>query len=280
MTTTARPRRRLGDLVLAGFSILVLFYLFMPIITIVAFSFNDPAGKFNLTWSGFTLANWSDPFAGGDLLDAMVYSIKIAVMASLVATVIGGLVALALSRYRFRGGALINLFLVLPLTTPEVVLGASLLNFFVAQDERILFFDVSRGFRTILVSHILFCVSFVAMTVKARVRGFDWSLEDAAMDLGAPPLRVFAKVTFPLIVPGILAAALLSFALSIDDYIITTMVRDVGGEPTFPLYIAGAFQREVSPQINVLSTLILIISVSLMASGSILGALRQRRSMA
>ncbi len=266
-------KRVWGDRALAGFSILVLFYLFMPIITIVLFSFNDPNGKFNLQWEGFTLANWTDPFANGQLTSAMRYSLKIAFVASFVATIFGGLIALALSRYRFKGGAIVNFLLVLPLTTPEVVLGASLLNFFVDR-------GAERGQTTIILSHILFCVSFVAMTVKARVRGFDWSLEDAAMDLGAPPLRVFARVTLPLIVPGILAAALLSFALSIDDYIITTMVRDVGGRPTFPLYIAGAFQREVSPQINVLATMVLVISVVLMASGSIFGMLRQRREAA
>lgn len=269
-----RPRRPIGSIVLAVYAIGVLVYLFLPIITIVTFSFNDPTSKFNLEWKGFTLDNWADPFAKGQLLDAMLYSLWIALWAAVVATIIGGFVALALSRYRFRGGAFVNLFLVLPLTTPEVVLGASLLNFFVFADTPLL----ERGFRTILISHILFCVSFVSMTVKARVRGFDWTLEDAAMDLGAPPLRVFYKVTFPLIIPGILAAALLSFALSIDDYIITTMVSPVGGEPTFPLYIAGAFQREISPQINVLATMVLLVSVTLMAAGPVIGLLRRPRN--
>jgi len=274
VTIRNRPRRPIGSIVLAVYAIGVLVYLFLPIITIVAFSFNDPTSKFNLEWKGFTLDNWADPFAKGQLLDAMLYSLWIALWAAVVATIIGGFVALALSRYRFRGGAFVNLFLVLPLTTPEVVLGASLLNFFVFADTPLL----ERGFRTILISHILFCVSFVSMTVKARVRGFDWTLEDAAMDLGAPPLRVFYKVTFPLIIPGILAAALLSFALSIDDYIITTMVSPVGGEPTFPLYIAGAFQREISPQINVLATMVLLVSVTLMAAGPVIGLLRRPRN--
>jgi spermidine/putrescine transport system permease protein len=268
---SARPR--IGDAVLTAFAVVVLAYLFLPIVTIVLFSFNNPASRFNLRWRGFTLDNWSDPFAKGALLDAMRYSLTIAFWAMVAATIMGTLVALALSRYRFRGGAFVNLFLVMPLTTPEVVLGASLLNLFVFADQPWL----QRGFRTILVSHILFCMSFVAMTVKARVRGFDWTLEDAAMDLGAPPFRTFVKVTFPLILPGILAAALLSFALSIDDYIITTMVSPVGGRPTFPLYIAGAFQREISPQINVLSTMILGISVLLMASGSAFRLVREGR---
>lgn len=272
----AGARRRPGDVVLAVVSVGVLIYLFLPIVTIVAFSFNDPAGNFNLRWRRFTFDNWSDPLAGGSLLDAMKYSLTIAFWAMVAATAMGTLVALALSRYRFRGGAFVNLFLVLPLTTPEVVLGASLLNLFVFLDSDVL----PRGFRTILVSHILFCMSFVALTVKARVRGFDWTLEDAAMDLGAGPLRTFAKVTFPLILPGILAAALLSFALSIDDYIITTMVSPVGGRPTFPLYIAGAFRQRISPQINVLSTMILVVSVALMASGALVRLVRGGRAAA
>jgi spermidine/putrescine transport system permease protein len=128
---------------------------------------------------------------------------------------------------------------------------------------------VDRGFRTILIAHILFCVSFVALTIKARVRGFDWTLEDAAMDLGARPWRVFSRVTLPLITPGILAAGLLSFSLSIDDYIITLFVR--GSVETFPLYLAGAIEREIAPQINVLASMVLLVSVGLLLAGTALG---------
>jgi spermidine/putrescine transport system permease protein len=236
-------------------------YLFVPIVVIVAFSFNDPSGKFNIVWRRFTLDNWADPFQNQALTDAMVFSLEIALIAAAAATVLGGLVALALVRYRFRGGALINLLLVLPLTTPEIVMGSSLATLFIDQ-------GVERGFNTIVIAHVLFCTSFVALTVKARIRGFDWSLEDAAMDLGAPPWRTFSRVTLPLIAPGIGAAALLSFALSIDDFIITFF--NSGEKQTFPLRIYGASKVEIYPQINVLATMVLLVSVAVMLAGVLL----------
>ena len=209
-------------------------------------------------WRRFTFDNWSEPFAPGPLMDAMTRSLQIAVLAAAAAAVLGSLVALALVRYRFRGSAAVELLLVLPLTTPEIVLGASLLS---------LFLDLGwqRGFGTIVISHILFCTSFVALTVKARIRGFDWTLEDAAMDLGATPWRTFSRVTLPLIAPGILAAALLSFALSIDDFIITFF--NAGNTETFPLRVFGASRTELSPQVHVLATVVLLVSVALLVGG-------------
>ena len=251
---------RAGSWFLNVFALLGFVYLFAPIFVTVLFSFNQPKSKFNLVWQGFTFENWLHPFARSSLTDALVESLKVAAVSTLAATIMGSLIAIALSRYRFRGGAIINLLLVLPLTTPEIVMGASLLNLFVDR-------GVQRGFWTIVIAHVMFSVSFVALTVKARIRGFDWTLEDAAMDLGAPPLRTFRKVTFPLILPGILAAGLLSFSLSIDDYIITTFTA--GQTITFPLQIAGAFQREISPQINVLASMILLVSVGLLAVGTL-----------
>ncbi len=170
------------------------------------------------------------------------------------------MIAVALSRYSFKGSSGFNLFLVLPLTTPEIVLGSSLATLF-------LDWDVTRGFTTVVIAHIMFQVSFVALTVRARVRGFDWTLEQAAQDLGASPMRTFWKVTFPLILPGILAAALLSFALSIDDFIITLFTA--GSLSTFPLYINGSFRVQFPPQANVLATIILLASVSLLLIGVI-----------
>ncbi len=249
---------RVGRWSLTAFATAGFIYLFTPIVVIVAFSFNKPAGKFNIIWRHFTLDNWKDPFAPGPLTDAMILSLKIATIAAFVATVLGSLIALALVRYRFKGGALVNLLLVLPITTPEIVMGSSLATLFID-------WGWQRGFTTIVIAHILFCTSFVALTVKARIRGFDWSLEDAAMDLGAPPWRTFSRVTLPLITPGILAAALLSFALSIDDFIITFF--NSGSEETFPIRIFGASRVEISPQINVLATIVLLGSVSLMLAG-------------
>jgi spermidine/putrescine transport system permease protein len=260
---------RVGSIALNVYAVLGFVYLFAPIFVIVLFSFNQPRGKFNLVWQRFTLDNWAHPFEKHELTSALTKSLQIAVLATVIATILGTFIALALARYRFRGGALVNLLLILPLTTPEIVLGASLLNLFVKTNQQ-------RGFVTILIAHIMFCVSFVALTVKARIRGFDWTLEDASMDLGATPWRTFRKVTLPLIIPGILAAGLLSFSLSIDDYIVTTFTA--GQTVTFPLQIAGAFQREISPQINVLASMILLVSVSLLAAGTLFGARREGRA--
>lgn len=266
--------RRAGTQLLNVYAALGLIYLFIPIAVIVAFSFNSPRGKFNIVWNAFTLDNWAHPFAEKELVDAFVLSLEVAAIATAAALVLGGLVALALTRYRFRGGAVVNLLLVLPLTTPEIVLGSSLASLFIAQAYP--FAPDQRGFGTVVIAHTMFCVSFVALTVKARLRGFDWTLEDAAMDLGAGPVRTFTKVTFPLMIPGIMAAALLSFALSLDDFVITLF--NAGSEVTFPLYIFGSTQKGIPPQIQVLSTMVLVVSVLILASGTFIGRRRERAS--
>jgi len=249
-----------GRRILFAVSMLVYLFLFLPLINIVIFTFNKPAGRYNLAWEQFTLDNWADPFRDNQLTDAFIRSLQIAVIAVGVAVVMGSLMAIALARYRFSGSKLTEIFLVLPLTTPEIVLGASLYQLFLGQ-------DVTFGFSTVLIAHIMFCVSFVALTVKARVRGFDWTLEDAALDLGSPPLRTFRKITFPLIVPGILAAALLSFALSMDDYIITDFTK--GEFITFPIQVNNAFRVSFPPQVNVLATMVLVVSVLLLVLTSV-----------
>lgn len=265
MTATDRPPEtaagRAGRWVLTAVAVAGFIYLFIPIAVIVGYSFNKPRGKFNIIWQQFTLDNWKDPLKPGPLTDAMGLSLQIAAIAAVAATILGSLIALALVRYRFKGGTLVNLLLVLPLTTPEIVMGSSLATLFIDR-------GVQRGFWTIVIAHILFSTSFVALTVKARIRGFDWTLEDAAMDLGAPPWRTFSRVTLPLITPGILAAALLSFALSIDDFIITFF--NAGSEETFPLRIFGASRVEISPQINVLATIVLLVSVGILLAGTTL----------
>jgi spermidine/putrescine transport system permease protein len=252
--------RALGSRLLNIYAGFVLLVLFAPIFVIVLFSFNDPAGRFNLVWQGFTFDAWLDPFKVQPLVDALVLSLQVALVSTAIASVLGTLVAVALVRYRFTGNGTINTFLVLPLTAPEIVLGSSLLA---------LFLDLSfeLGFVTIVLAHIAFQVSFVAITVKARVRGFDWSLEDAAMDLGADPLRTFWKVTFPLILPGIVAAAMLSFALSLDDFVITLFTA--GNEETYPLYINALNKVGLPPQVNVLATMILIASLALIGASTV-----------
>jgi spermidine/putrescine transport system permease protein len=247
---------------------LALLYLFLPILWIVAFSFNQPKGKFNIVWQEFTFDNWREPLKDEGLTDALVESLRIAAVSTLIATILGSLIAIALTRYRFRGSATLDFLLVLPLTTPEIVIGSSLAALFLDQ-------GVERGLTTVIIAHVMFQISFVALTVRARVRGFDWTLEQAAQDLGASPMRTFWTVTFPLILPGILAAALLSFALSIDDFIITFF--NAGSVSTFPLYVYGSFRNSFSPQINVLATIVLVVSVLLMASGTMTGLVRDRR---
>ena len=251
---TAGPqkvRKRWGRRLLTAFAALVFLWLFAPLINIIIFTFNQPSGRRNLSWNEFTLDNWSQPFKDTDLTNAFLRSLLVAAVAVSVALVLGSLMAIALARYRFTGSKVTEIFLVLPLTTPEIVLGASLYQLFLNQ-------DVTLGFSTILIAHIMFCVSFVALTVKARVRGFDWTLEDAAMDLGSSPWRTFRKVTFPLILPGILAAALLSFALSLDDYIITDFTK--GEYVTFPIQVNNQFRISFPPQVNVLATIILVVT--------------------
>ncbi|MEH3139773.1 MAG: ABC transporter permease [Mycobacterium kyogaense] len=255
-----KARRNVGDLLLRIVAGLVLLYLFLPIFVIILFSFNKPAGKFNYSWQGFTLNNWAHPFKYPPLTEALKLSLNVAAVSTAVALVLGTLVAIALVRQRWRGQGAVDTFLVLPLTAPEVVMGAALLT---------LFLDLgwAAGYTTILLSHIAFEVSFIAMTVRARVRGFDWTLEDASLDLGASPARTFFKVTLPLIVPGIIAAAMLSFALSLDDFIITYFVS--GSTVTYPLYVNAAVKAAVPPQINVLATAILLISLVLLAIGTL-----------
>jgi spermidine/putrescine transport system permease protein len=246
---------------LTAFAVLALVYLLLPIAVVVLFSFNDPAGRFNYTWQGFTLDHWANPFGVPGLSVAMRASVEIAVLSSLAATILGTLIALALVRYVFRGRAATNLFIFLPMTTPEVVLGASLLTLF-------LNLGVATGYWTIFIAHVMFSTSFVVVAVRARLIGFDRHLEEAAMDLGANAWTTFTRVTLPLIAPGILAGALLAFALSIDDFVITQF--NAGSTITFPLYVYGAARVGVPPQVNVLGTMIFLVAAGLMLASVLL----------
>jgi len=256
--------RKLSRWLMDSVAVFVLAYLFLPIFVIVLYSFNKPAGKFNFVWKAFSLDAWQNPFAYQALYESMKLSLRVAALSTAVATVFGTLIALALTRYKFRGSGAVNLLLVLPLTTPEVVLGSSLLSLFLDLNTR-------TGFTTIVIAHIMFSVSYVALTVRARIRGFDWTLEEAAMDLGANEWATFWRVTFPLILPGIVAAALLAFSLSIDDYVVTSFTS--GATLTFPIYIYGAQLRGIPVQVNVIGTIIFVSAVALV----ILTTLWQRR---
>jgi spermidine/putrescine transport system permease protein len=250
---------------LTAYAILAFAYLLVPIGVVVAFSFNDPPGRYNYTWHGFTLDQWRNWDGVPALKDAMILSLEIALLASIVATVLGTLIALALVRYGFRGRGATNLLIFVPMATPEVVLAAALLTLFLNVTI------VTLGFGTILIAHIMFCISYVVVTVKARLIGFDRSIEEAAMDLGADELTTFRKVTLPLIAPAILAGALLSFALSIDDFVITYF--NAGSNVTFPIFVWGSAQRGVPPQVNVFGTVIFVVALTLM----LINVLYQRR---
>jgi spermidine/putrescine transport system permease protein len=242
------------------FGLLALAYLMLPILVVIVFSFNDPAGRFNYTWEGFTTEHWRNPFGPPFLGDAVQTSVVIALVATLVATVLGTLVALALVRYYFRGRGATNFLIFVPLTAPEIVLGASLLTLF-------LNLGTALGFWTIVIAHIMFCISFVVVTVRARLVGFDRHVEEAAMDLGANEYVTFFKITLPLIAPGILAGALLAFSLSIDDFVITSF--NSGTTETFPLYVWSQAQRGVPPEVNVIGTMIFGIAILLMLANVI-----------
>ena len=263
-----RGRRPWGTYALYVVTFFGFAYLFIPLLTIAVFSFNDPEGRFNTEWSSFTLDHWRNPFVAGDYTDALVVSMRVAFVACTLATVLGALIALALARYKILGGTWLNLLLILPLTTPEIVFGASLFTLFFNQ-------GVDRGFWTIVIAHTMFCLSFVALTVKARIRGLDWSLEDAAADLGAPPLRTFYTVTLPLILPGVFAAFLLSLSLSIDDYIITSFIA--GNVSTFPREIFDSSKVEIPPQVHVLATMIMLIAIAILVIGTVAGNRRQAK---
>jgi spermidine/putrescine transport system permease protein len=253
------------DKLLNVYAALALIYLLFPIAIVILFSFNDTQSKFNFTWQGFTLRHWQDPFKITELTDALKTSVEIAVIATLGAVVLGTLIALALVRYEFRGRGTTNFFIFLPMATPEIVLGASLLSLFI-------FAGINLGFTTILIAHIMFDISFVVVVVRSRLIGFDPHLEEAAQDLGATELTTFTRVTLPLIAPGILAGALLAFALSIDDFVITNF--NSGATVTFPLWIWGAARVSIPPQVNVIATMIFLVTLFAM----LLTVWQQRRA--
>jgi len=256
--------------VLTVYSILFFLYLMLPIVVVAVFSFNNPPGKFNYTWSGFTWNNWRYWNGVPGIQSAITLSLEIALIASLVATALGTMIALALVRYRFRTRAATNILIFLPLSTPEIVLGASLLTLFLH------FTFVQFGFWTILIAHVMFCISFAVVTVKARLIGFDRHLEEAAMDLGANELTTFRKVTLPLITPAILAAFLLCFSISVDDFVVTYF--NAGSSVTFPIYVWGAARIGAPAQVNVIGTAIFVIAITAALTNVLIQARREKRA--
>jgi spermidine/putrescine transport system permease protein len=281
MTTVAEPfavtaRRSSASRVLAFvrrhvltlYALLAFTYLLVPVAVVVMFSFNNPAGRFNYTWQGFTFDNWVHWDAIPGLRSAGEVSLEIAAISSISATILGTLIALALVRYGFCGRGATNFLIFLPMSTPEIVLGASLLTLFLAM-------NIATGFWTIVIAHVMFNISYVVVTVKARLVGFDRHLEEAAMDLGANEWTTFWRVTLPLIAPGILSALLLAFALSVDDFVITNF--NAGTTVTFPLFVWGAARAAVFPQINVVGTAIFAVAMLVMLANVVVQSRRARR---
>jgi spermidine/putrescine transport system permease protein len=242
--------RRNALRIYAGLAVL---YMLIPIGVIAVFSFAEtPKDKLNFAISnGFTLEYWQHAFALEQLNDALRTSLELAALATLISTAIGTLMALALVRYDFFGRRASNLLIILPMATPEIVMGASLLSLFI-------FYSAPLGFTTLLIAHVMFCISFVVVVVRSRLIGFDRSLEEAARDLGATPLQTFRYVTLPLILPGVFAAALLAFALSIDDFVISNF--NSGTTVTFPLYVYGVALRGIPVQVNAIATMLFIVT--------------------
>lgn len=254
---------------LTGYAILAFGYLMLPVAVVILFSFNAPSGRFNYVWEGFTLDNWIHWDAVPGIRDAVVKSLEIGIVSTIAATALGTVLALAIVRHRFRGRGFVNILVFLPMSTPEIVLGASLLTMFLQA-------QVVTGFVTIFIAHVMFIVSYVVVTVKARLIDFDRHLEEAAMDLGASEWATFRLITLPLLAPAILSAALLGFALSIDDFVITYFVA--GSTTTFPLFVWGAARVSVPPQVNVVASAIFLVSVLFMVGNVLWGLRAARRS--
>ncbi len=271
-TAPESPRPRRGAFfrgrLLQIWTWLVIAWLCLPIAVMILFGFNDTQGRYNQSWQGFTLRWYAELFAIDDLTEALLNSLLIALLTMVIAGVLGTLIGLALGRYRFRGSGLMNLVMFAAISCAEIIMGASLLSMFVT-------LAVPLGFWTIVISHVMFSVSFVAVTVRARVMTLDRSLEEAARDLGASTWQTFRLVTLPMIFPGVMAGSLLAFALSIDDFVITNFTS--GGTVTFPLWIWGATRVGIPPQVNVMGTLIFAAGVLLAVANAFGGRRRANR---
>lgn len=257
----ARISRWFGRNLIRIYAIFGFTYLFIPVIYTFAFSFND-SGKSNLVWKGFTLNNWKNPCGAPEVCSALGNSIKIGLLATTFSTILGTMIAFAIGRYAFKGRSSSNLLIFLPMATPEIVLGASLLSLF-------LVFKINPGFWPTVIAHIMFCISFVVVTVKARIASLDPRLEQAAMDLYANELETFRRVTFPLVAPGIAGAALLAFSLSFDDFIITNF--NSGTLTTFPKFVYVSAARGIPAQANVIGSSMFILALVIVIAGQFVG---------
>ena len=247
------------------YAVVAFTYLFITVAYTFAFSFND-SGKSNLVWNGFTFDNWKNPCGAPEICSALGNSIKIGFLATVFSTILGTMIAFALGRHKFKGRSTTNLLIFLPMATPEIVLGASLLSLF-------LVFKINPGFWPTVIAHVLFCVSFVVVTVKARIASLDPRLEQAAMDLYANERETFRRVTLPLVAPGIAAAALLAFSLSFDDFIITNF--NSGTMTTFPKFVYTSAARGIPAQANVIGSSMFFLALAIVVIGQFVGRKRK-----
>ena len=256
----ARQSRWFGRNLIRIYAFFGFTYLFIPVAYTFAFSFND-SGKSNLIWKGFTLKNWQNPCGAPEICTALGNSIKIGLIATIFSTILGTMIAFAIGRYAFKGRSTSNLLIFLPMATPEIVLGASLLSLF-------LVFQINPGFWPTVIAHVVFCVSFVVVTVKARIASLDPRLEQAAMDLYANEFQTFRRVTLPLVAPGIAAAALLAFSLSFDDFIITNF--NSGTLTTFPKFVYVSAARGIPAQANVIGSAMFFLALAMVIAGQLI----------
>jgi len=261
-----RFRRWFGRNLIRVYMFLAFTYLFIPVAYTFAFSFND-SGKSNLVWKGFTLSNWQNPCGAPEVCNALVNSINIGLIVTVFSTILGTMIAFAIGRHKFRGRSTSNLLIFLPMATPEIVLGASLLSLFLT-------FHINPGFWPTVIAHVVFCISFVVVTVKARIASLDPRLEQAAMDLYANEFQTFRRVTLPLVAPGIAGAALLAFSLSFDDFIITNF--NSGTVITFPKFVYTAAARGIPAQANVIASGMFFLALAIVLAGQIVNRRKAR----
>jgi len=257
--------------ILLAVTLLIFLFLVAPNLVMLLFSFNQPPNKYNFIWNKFSVNAWANPCASQDMCSSIKLSVVIAIIATIGATALGTMVAFAMTRHRFKARSALNVLLFLPMAAPEVTMGMTLVTFFYNTIG-----SGSLGFWTIVIAHIMFSLSYVVVTVKARLAGMDPTLENAAADLYATPTQTFRRITLPLVMPGILAAALLSFALSIDDYIITVLTA--GNEVTFPMYVYSSFQHSVPAQIDVIGSTMLLLTLAGITFAQVPQIIRARRA--
>ncbi len=253
-------RFSMGKFALVTVTFFTFAFLYVPIVVLIVFSFNS--ARSGAVWEEFSLRWYERVFSNPRILEAAANSLIVAVLATIGSVVIGTLMAMAMERYRFRGQTLWDGLLYLPVIVPEIVMGISLLLFFAAV-------RLERGITTLVISHIAFCMPFVYLTMRARLADFDRSLEEAAQDLGANEWTTFRRITLPLLMPGIISSALLAFTLSLDDFVISFFVTGVGSQ-TLPVYIWGQIRRGITPEINAISTLMLVLSIVLVLVSQLL----------